>query len=146
MLRACCTDSSCPGRLARRAMTPRHAAVVRGRLWQTWNPSREARLPCSISVDHSLVRLIGVSDPDGEIESFVYSTNAPTNLFVSALCVDGSRMDVRFMAHLMNRLIDADAFQEGSTIDAATDAGLILRATVGPLVAKESVEAFQSET
>ena len=54
-------------------------------------------------MDHNEVLLIGVFDPDGVDEGFVYTVDAPTNLWVQALTDQGSRMGAHFMAAGLNR-------------------------------------------
>lgn len=93
-------------------------------------------------MNHDDVLLVGVFDPDGNDEGFCYSTNAPTNLWVGALCSDGSRMSHEFMAYVLNELIDADCFGAGDFADLRNQDGKGLIATVGAKVPKRSVQAF----
>ena len=101
-------------------------------------------------VNHNDVFLIGVIsavDDDGTInEAFCYTTNAPTNLWVGAICADGSRMDVRFLAYFLNQLIEIDAWSEGDFVQDRNQAGVLLTAIVGPEVSARSVDAFQAQT
>jgi len=101
-------------------------------------------------VNHEEVFLIGViaqQDEDGTIhEAFCYSTNAPTNLWVGAICDDGSRMDVRFLAYFLNELIEIDAWGEGDFVQDRNQDGVLLTAIVGPEVPARSVDAFQAWT
>ena len=92
------------------------------------------------------VQLIGVFDPDGKDEGFVYSINAPTNLWVGAICDDGSRMGAQFMAHVLNGLIEADSWGEGDSYEIANQNGVKLTATVGEEVPARSVDAFQAQS
>ena len=66
-------------------------------------------------MDHLKVQLIGVL-PDENTEGFCYTVDAPTNLWVGALCDDGSRMGNHFMAFILNELIEADCFSEGDSV------------------------------
>jgi hypothetical protein len=88
------------------------------------------------------VTLIGVVDPDGE--TWCYTVDAPTNLWVGEICRDGSRMSIQFMAHMLNGLIEADGFHEGATYEVRNQDGVVLRAVVGEEVLATSVEAYQS--
>jgi hypothetical protein len=97
-------------------------------------------------MNHNEVVLIGVFDPEGKQEAWVYSVDAPINLWVGALCDDGSRMGADFMAHVLNELLEADAFYEGDTVEIKNQSGVSLTATVGPEVPARSVEAFQALT
>lgn len=97
-------------------------------------------------MNHSEVLLIGVFDPDGKQESFTYTVDAPTNLWIGAICADGSRMDVRFCAHFLNELLDADCFKEGDFVQMRNQDGVKLTAIVGPAVPASSVQAFQALT
>jgi hypothetical protein len=99
-------------------------------------------------MNHLDVQLIGVFDCQPPIENFTYTVNlpAPHNLWVSALCTDGTRMHSLFMGFVLNELIDADKWNEGDFIDIVDQDDATLRATVGPLVDKSFVEAFASKT
>jgi hypothetical protein len=101
-------------------------------------------------MNHNDVFLIGVisaQDDDGTIhEAFCYTTNAPTNLWVGAICNDGSRMDVRFLGYFLNQLIEADAFNEGDFVMDRNQDGVKLTAIVGSEVPARSVDAFQAQT
>ena len=92
------------------------------------------------------VQLIGVIDPDGKEEAFVYTLNAPTNLWIGAICSDGTRMGAQFMAHVLNGLIEADSFAEGDTYVIANQNGTKLTATVGEEVPADAVDAFQANS
>jgi hypothetical protein len=94
------------------------------------------------------VQLIGVFDDKGEVESFVYSVDlpAPANLWVGALCSDGSRMHPMFMGFVLNALIAEDAWNEGDTTIVVDQSDVAMRCRVGDLVPKRSVEAFASQT
>lgn len=93
-------------------------------------------------MNHQDVALIGVFDPDGNEEGFCYTVDAPTNLWIEALCSDGSRMGHEFMAFILNELIEADGFGEGAEIEVADQDGVTLIATVGEEVPNRSVKAF----
>ena len=97
-------------------------------------------------MNHSDVLLVGVIDPAGKEESFVYSLDAPTNLWIGALCDDGTRMSPPFMAHILNGLIEDDSFEEGDMFMVSDQNGTTLIATVGAYVSASSVHAFQSLT
>ena len=97
-------------------------------------------------MDHTEVLVFGIFDPDGQQESFCYTHNAPTNLWIGALCDDGSRMHVNFMTHFLNELMEADAFDEGDFVQMRNQDGIVLTAIVGPSVPARSVDAFQSLT
>lgn len=90
------------------------------------------------------VLLIGVFDPDGREEGFVYTVDAPTNLWVGALCDDGSRMAHEFMGYVLNSLIDEDCFNEGDFVTLANQNGTGLIATVGEEVPVDEVQALQA--
>lgn len=94
------------------------------------------------------VQLIGVFDTPPEQEMFCYTVDlpAPWNLWVSALCEDGTRMHHIFMAFLLNGLIAEDKWNEGDSIELVDQDGAVLRATVTALVDKSFVEAFASQT
>lgn len=94
-------------------------------------------------MNHNDVQLIGVfGTKDQPMEGFVYSRNAPTNLWVGALCTDGSRMGHEFMAFVVNELIDNDRFAEGDRVEMDNQDGTHLVATVGAEVPKDDVEAY----
>ena len=97
-------------------------------------------------MDHNDVLVFGIFDPDGKQESFCYTHNAPTNLWIGALCEDGSRMHVNFMTHILNELLEADAFEEGDFFTLQNQDGVKLTAIVGASVPARSVDAFQSLT
>jgi|KBSMisStaDraftv2_1062788.scaffolds.fasta_scaffold119639_4 hypothetical protein len=97
-------------------------------------------------MDHHEVLVFGIFDPDGKQESFCYTHNAPTNLWIGALCDDGSRMHVDFMTYILNGLMEDDAFNEGDTFVVRNQDGVSLTATVGAEVAARSVDAFQALT
>jgi hypothetical protein len=97
-------------------------------------------------MDCAKVLLIGVFDPDGQTEGFTYTVNAPTNLWIGAVCDDGSRMSHEFMAYFLNSLLEADAFDEGDFVITRNQDRVQLTAIVGPLVAARSVDAFQAQT
>lgn len=97
-------------------------------------------------MDHNEVLVFGIFDPDGKQESFCYTHNAPTNLWIGALCSDGSRMGVHFMTHFLNELMDADAFAEGDFVQMRNQDGVVLTAIVGEEVPARSVDAFQAMT
>ena len=97
-------------------------------------------------MDCAQVLLIGVFDPDGKNESFTYTVNAPTNLWIGAICEDGSRMSVEFQAFFLNRLLEDDCFNEGDFVMTQNQDRTKLTAIVGPLVAARSVEAFQAQS
>ena len=100
-------------------------------------------------MNHKDVVLIGVMSAvdDEEIkEAFCYTTNAPVNLWVGALCEDGSRMSVQFLAYFLNQLLEADAFYEGDSVQERNQNGVLLTAIVGPEVPARSVDAFQART
>lgn len=97
-------------------------------------------------MDHRDVELVGVFDPEGVEESFVYTVDAPTNLWIGALCDDGSRMGTEFMAHLLNSLIDNDMFNEGNAATVVDQSGITMIVTVGPHVPALDVEAYFAET
>ena len=87
-------------------------------------------------MDHTQVQLIGVfsaeGDPDPK-EGFVYSTNAPTNLWIGAICDDGSRMGHQIMAHILNGILRNDEFIEGGVYALRSQSvdGPVLLAEVG---------------
>lgn len=93
-------------------------------------------------MNHLQVRLIGVFDPEGKDESFTYTVDAPVNLWIGALCEDGSRMGSQFMAFVLNELIEADCFSEGDVVEVHNQDGTTLTATVGRRVPARQVEAF----
>jgi hypothetical protein len=97
-------------------------------------------------MNHSDVLLIGVFDPDGREEAFVYSVDAPRNLWIGALCADGSRMGIEFMQYILNEMIEADLFNPGQTFDLANQNGMRMRATIGEFVPARDVSAFQAQT
>jgi hypothetical protein len=97
-------------------------------------------------VNHTEVLVFGIFDPDGKQESFCYTHNAPTNLWIGALCDDGSRMHVNFMTHLINELLEADGFNEGDFVQVRNQDGTVLTAIVGAAVPARSVDAFQALT
>lgn len=97
-------------------------------------------------MNHNDVTVFGIFDPDGKQESFCYTHNAPTNLWIGAVCDDGSRMHVQFMTYILNGLLEDDSFEEGDTFLVENQDGVKLTATVGPEVSARSVEAFQSLT
>lgn len=87
------------------------------------------------------VQLVGVFDPEGVDETFVYTVNAPVNLWIGALCSDGSRMGPQFMGGILNALLEADSFNEGDTYEVRSQSGALLTATVGHWVPSRTVEA-----
>lgn len=95
-------------------------------------------------MNHLDVLVFGIFDPEGKAESFCYTHNAPTNLWIGALCDDGSRMHVEFMTYILNGLLEDDAFNEGDTFVVRNQNGVELTATVGAAVAARSVDAFQA--
>lgn len=97
-------------------------------------------------MNHNDVQLVGVFDPNGGDEAFIYSINAPVNLWVGALCEDGSRMSMNFMGHIMNGLIDGDLFNFDDTYRVENQVGIGLVATVGEFVAKSDLQAFMAES
>jgi len=97
-------------------------------------------------MDHNDVLVFGIFDPEGKQESFCYTHNAPTNLWIGALCDDGSRMSVQFMTHFLNELMDIDGFNEGDFVQMRNQDGVVLTAIVGGSVPARSVDAFQSLT
>jgi hypothetical protein len=97
-------------------------------------------------MDHSDVTLVGVFDPEGKHESFTYTVDAPTNLWIGALCSDGSRMSTEFQAHFLNELLEADAFNEGDFVITRNQNGVCLVAIVGDEVRAREVEAFLAHT
>jgi hypothetical protein len=97
-------------------------------------------------MDHNDVLVFGIFDPDGKQEAFCYTHNAPTNLWIGALCDDGSRMAVEFMTYLINGLLEDDCFEEGDFFMVRNQDGVPLTATVGAEVAARSVDAFQALT
>jgi len=92
------------------------------------------------------VQLIGVFDPDGKDEAFVYSVNAPVNLWIEALCTDGSRMSHVFMASFLNLFIDDDKFSPGDAVEIRNQKGVLLRAVAWDPVLKEDLGAYQALT
>jgi hypothetical protein len=97
-------------------------------------------------MNHNDVQLIGVFDPDGKDEGFVYSVNAPVNLWMEALCTDGSRMGHEFMACFLNLFIDDDKFSPGDAVEIRNQAGVLLRAVAWDPVPKEDLQAYQALT
>lgn len=85
-------------------------------------------------------------DPEGETDGFVYTVNAPTNLVISTLCDDGSRMGIHMAGHMLNLLIEADAFNEHDTASVVSQTGQTLTATVGVLVENREVQAFMANS
>lgn len=94
--------------------------------------------------DVQLIGVIGTAEQPQE--AFVYTLNAPTNLWIGAICTDGSRMGAQFMAHILNGLIEADSFAEGDTFVIANQIGANLTATVGEEVPADAVDAFQAHS
>jgi len=92
------------------------------------------------------VLVFGIFDPEGKQEAFCYTHNAPTNLWIGALCDDGSRMGVEFMNYIINCLLEDDLFNEGDFYMVQNQDGVKLTAIVGPAVPARSVDAFQSLT
>lgn len=99
-------------------------------------------------MNHDEVQLIGVFDPQGRDEGFTYTVNLPTghNLWIGALCDDGSRMGQFYMAWILNNLIDLDRWNEGDAFQSVTEKEVTLVATVGELVDRNEVQAFQALT
>lgn len=97
-------------------------------------------------MDHHAVDLIGVFDPDGRDESFCYSVNAPTNLWIGALCEDGLRMSPQFMAYILNELIEQDGFNEGDVVLVDNQDGALLQATVGGMVPARRFQAYMARS
>jgi hypothetical protein len=97
-------------------------------------------------MNHNDVLVFGIFDPEGKQEAFCYTHNAPTNLWIGALCDDGSRMHVDFMTYILNGLLEDDSFNEGDTFAVQNQDGVALTATVGAEVAARSVDAFQALT
>lgn len=97
-------------------------------------------------MNHDDVLLVGVGDPDGKEESFCYTVDAPTNLWIGALTEQGSRMAIGFMAGLLNQLIEGDCWLEGMSYVEVDQGGVLLTATVGELVPARSVSAFLCQT
>ena len=97
-------------------------------------------------MDHNEVLVFGIFDPEGQQESFCYTHNAPTNLWIGALCDDGSRMAVQFMTYILNELMEGDLFDEGDFFMVQNQDGVKLTAIVGAAVPARSVDAFQSLT
>lgn len=97
-------------------------------------------------MDHNDVLIIGVFDPEGKQEAFCYTVNAPTNLWVGALCEDGSRMGVDFMTYLLNGLLESDGFDEGDFFQVQDQSEVMLTAIVGKEVPVSIVQAFQATT
>lgn len=95
-------------------------------------------------MNHLDVQIIGVL-PDKDSEAFCYTVDAPTNLWIGALCEDGSRMGNNFMAFVLNELIEADCFNKGDTVEVSNQDGVLLTATVGQLVPARQVEAFAAK-
>lgn len=97
--------------------------------------------------DVVLIGVIPSRDPDGIVhESFVYSIDAPTNLWCGALCDDGSRMGPEFMAYGINTLISQDKFDIGDEVTVENQVGVKLVFRIAETVSKDSVEAFLAET
>jgi hypothetical protein len=99
-------------------------------------------------MDHNLVQLIGVGPTanDKPFEAFVYTTNAPTNLWIGAICDDGSRMSLQFMAYILNGLIVNDSFNENDTFELNNQDGVSLVAEVGELQDGAPLEANLANT
>lgn len=97
-------------------------------------------------MDHMEVTVFGIFDPEGKQEAFCYTYDAPTNLWIGALCDDGSRMHVEFMTYIINCLLEDDLFEEGDFFLVQNQDGVKLTAIVGPSVPARSVQAFQALT
>jgi len=99
-------------------------------------------------VNHLDVQLIGVFDCVPPQENFTYTVDlpAPWNLWVEALCTDGTRMHPLFMGFLLNALIAEDKWNEGDWVDIVDQDDATLRCTVGDLMPKRSVEAYAAKT
>jgi len=99
-------------------------------------------------MNHLDVQLIGVFDCVPPMENFTYSVNlpAPHNLWVQAKVTDGTRMHPLFMGYVLNELIEADAWNEGDSIEIVDQSDARLKCTVKFLVPKDEVEAFGSKT
>lgn len=97
-------------------------------------------------MDPMTVQLIGVfpTVDDEPFDAFVYSMNAPTNLFVRQTCEDGSKMSAQVMAMGLNRLMLADAFGFNEFVDVELDGGTVLRFQVGELLHKTEAGAHQA--
>jgi hypothetical protein len=99
-------------------------------------------------VNYEDVQLIGVFDTPPGQENFCYSVDlpAPANLWVEALCTDGTRMHPLFMGFVLNALIAEDKWNAGDKVEIVDQSDVVLVAEVNQLVPKREVEAFAAET
>lgn len=100
-------------------------------------------------MDHNEVQLIGVfGTEDDPSEPFVYTVDAPTNLWVSCRTANGTMMGHKFAAWGLNELLEADAFAPGDFVDIVDQNDVVVRFTVGDEAPAHdpAVQAYQARS
>lgn len=78
---------------------------------------------------------------------FVYSIDRPKeNLWVSQRCENGTLADQRVMAMGLNALVRQTAGDQGDEADIEMEGDYSLRFTVGEIVDRDEVQAYQADT